>query len=509
MGVFTRGSMLWIRFRDADGRWRNASTGYNVGDEELARSTLDEVLDRVRKANAGDVVSTAPITVRAFAKTWIDERAKLDLDWKNDRGRLNHHVLPVIGDMPIAEVRTRHVLDLFRKIRTSTERPVAQRTIYNIYSVVSALFRDAKLADLIVQTPCVLDERQLGPLVDKDPEWRAGAVFAREEVQSLIADPRIPPDRQLVYALEFLAGVRHGEAAGLRWRHYDPTLEPLGKLLVARSYNTRKNREKGTKTDAVRHVPVHPVLAAMLAEWKLHGWAEMIGRAPMPDDLIAPLPPDVADRRRSRTGEAFRGHDWSGKRWREDDLPALGLRHRRGHDARATFITLALEDGADPHVLEARVTHTKKSRSAFDGYNRGRQWAIVCAEVAKLRIVRKMIDVIALPRAVGAEGESAQLVTGAVTTSLSTGDVEEKEWRRRESNASRAPLQLVPRAQSRQVAATDHAPSSTEDRGDVTTSLRSTEVIDRELGAALDAWRTDRDPDALRRELLRVLAELG
>jgi len=37
---------------------------------------------------------------------------------------------------------------------------------------------------------------------------------------------------------------------------------------------------------------------------------------------------------------------------------------------RATFITLAIEeDGADPEILETRVTHTRKSRSASDGYN--------------------------------------------------------------------------------------------------------------------------------------------
>jgi hypothetical protein len=65
-------------------------------------------------------------------------------------------------------------------LRTDRERNLAQRTIYNIYTVASALFRDAKLADLIEQSPCILDERQLGPLVDKDPEWRNAAVFARD-----------------------------------------------------------------------------------------------------------------------------------------------------------------------------------------------------------------------------------------------------------------------------------------------------------------------------------------
>jgi hypothetical protein len=114
----------------------------------------------------------------------------------------------------------------------------------------------------------------------------------------------------------------------------------------------------------------------------------MMGRAPTPDDLIVPLPPDAAERRRSRSGEPFRGHDYSGKRWRDEDLLALGWRHRRHYDMRATFITLAIEDGADPEILETRVTHTRKSRSAFDGYNRGLHWERTCAELSKLRIAR-------------------------------------------------------------------------------------------------------------------------
>lgn len=163
-------------------------------------------------------------------------------------------------------------------------------------------------------------------------------------------------------------------------------------MLVAKSYNTRKAREKGTKTDVVKHVPVHGTLAAVLADWKLRGWPEMMGRAPEPDDLIVPLPPADAAKRRRRSGEPFRGTDYSYKRWSRDDLPALGMRHRRHYDMRATFITLALEDGADAGVLEHRVTHTKKRRSAFDGYDRGVRWAKTGAEVAKLRISRRHPD---------------------------------------------------------------------------------------------------------------------
>lgn len=90
-------------------------------------------------------------------------------------------------------------------------------------------------------------------------------MFTREEAETLIADPRIPPDRQLVYAFGVLAGMRPGEAAALRWRRWDPSVGPPGELLVAASYNTRKHRVKSTKTDVVRHVPVHRTLAATLA----------------------------------------------------------------------------------------------------------------------------------------------------------------------------------------------------------------------------------------------------
>jgi hypothetical protein len=55
---------------------------------------------------------------------------------------------------------------------------------------------------------------------------------------------------------------------------------------------------------------------------------------------------------------------------------------------RATFITLAIDDGADPDIIETRVTHTRKARSAFDGYNRGLHWERTCTEVSKLRITR-------------------------------------------------------------------------------------------------------------------------
>jgi len=118
-----------------------------------------------------------------------------------------------------------------------------------------------------------------------------------------------PRDRQLLYGLEGLAALRHGEAAGLRFRHWDAEVTPLGALLVATSYN--KGR---TKTKRVRRMPVHAVLAAMLAEWKSSGWQQMMGREPTPDDLVVPMAPMHAARRRAHApSEGMRNKTYSSK----------------------------------------------------------------------------------------------------------------------------------------------------------------------------------------------------
>lgn len=383
--IYARRKRLWCRVKDGQ-HWLSRKTPYNVGEEAKAQRYAEAAQRRIDERGS----PTGPMTVRRYAGEWIPKRRDADLDWKNDRGRLENHILPVLGHLLVRDVRAPHIADLVHKLRFTTK--LSQRTVYNVYSVVSALFRDAAIEGAIEQTPCILTKRQLGPLVDSDPEWRAGSLFTRDEAETLISDQRIPADRQIVYGFGLLAGMRPGESAAVRWRNYDPDREPLGRLLVAYSYNTRKGRAKGTKTDAVRSVPVHPTLAAMLAEWKLSGWAAMMGRVPEPDDLIVPLPPAAAERRRSRTGEAFRGHDYSGRRWRDEDLPALGWRYREPYATKSTFITLAIEDGANPDVIRDRVTHSKARRSAFDGYDRGPHWIETCREVAKLKIARRVVE---------------------------------------------------------------------------------------------------------------------
>ena len=170
--------------------------------------------------------------------------------------------------------------------------------------------------------------------------------------------------------LEGIAGLRHGEAAGLRWTDYDSTLKPLGRLSVWNSYATGR-----TKTKRARYMPVHPTLGAMLAEWRLNGWVAMMGRVPKPEDLIVPMPwrgPRV------ELGKTRLKNGLGSKRLCTD-LVTLGLRHRRGHDLRRTMISLTRTDGARKDLLEL-CTHTPRKLSTIDVYTEF-PWESLCAEV--------------------------------------------------------------------------------------------------------------------------------
>lgn len=236
------------------------------------------------------------------------------------------------------------------------------------------------------ETPCILTEHQLGPKTERNPEWRKTAVFTRAELEALVSDERVPMDRPVFYGLLGIAVLRHGEASGLRWRNVERDVEPLGRLLIATSYDLGR-----TKTHAARPVPIHPVLASLLAVWKLSGWEAQMGRKPEPDDLVAPLP-------KSAKGDAGRMRQpQPSLKCLHKDLALLGYRARRIHDLRRTMISLARSDGAIKDILRRATSPT----DVVEGYT-SFEWEVVCREVMKLQLsLRRSSEVIALATAVG------------------------------------------------------------------------------------------------------------
>lgn len=370
MGLYRRkdSDFWWLGLKDSQGKWVYRSTG------QRDRRNAERVEADVREALATKHrIASAPQTVEAWAATW-DERRKT-FNKRLELASLRNHLFgvriegAVFGAMKLGAVRPRHIQHLVEHLR-SEEKGLAARTVLNVYGSLRLMFKAAVAAELIDATPCVLDDGALPVVADADAEWRDTAEFTRDEVELLISSELIPQAHRVWWALGFLTGMRAGEVAALRWSRFEPHFAQLGRLVVNRSFTRQNKVEKGTKTDRPRQVPVHPVLAAILGEWKA-GWAEYQKRSPKPDDLVLP----------NRNGDYLT--DSATTKWRKNDFAALGLRSRRFHDARSTFITLGTLDGGEEVWLE-RVTHNAKGNQ-FNQYRRT-HWPALCRAVLCLDV---------------------------------------------------------------------------------------------------------------------------
>ncbi len=345
--VYTRKKSLWIAYQDAHGERVFKSSGYKVGQETQARALLEELERRVSETMAPPVITgaraslavgepvrrtAAGVTVQEYAEHWIDGRRNRIESVGDEHGRLKNHVYPRIGHLLMCDVRPRHIRDFILDLSTANVRlrgtgkregatKIAPRTVRHVFATIHRMFKSAVIDEEIETNPVIVEKGILPKNVDKHPSWRATAVFERPELVTLISDRRLPDVRRMLNALKGLAALRHGEAAGALWSDYHRACTPLGKLVIARSYEKER-----TKTQISREVPIHPVLAGLLAHWHDHGWFAAFGRKPQPDDFIVP----------GINGDVWQAHDADD--YFKDDLTTLGLRHRRGHDLRRSHL---------------------------------------------------------------------------------------------------------------------------------------------------------------------------
>lgn len=394
-----RGTRVWYMtyWDPVAGKWVQKSTGERT--EAAAKKVLKAMEDLQRRRAEAKGIDPGPLgepvlrrgrrpkklLVAEAAKRWLEERANAGRsNFTTEAGHVENHLLPDLGDHPLDELRPRHIRAWIKSLESrpplpgkgptaghepQDERVLAPRTVRRVYGTVHKMFEDFVADELIPRSPCRIKREDLPPDIDRDQEWRDQAVFTVEEVEMLLSDDRIPEQRRVYYALSFLAGLRHGEVAGLRMRHIDTTTQPLQKLLIAFSYGGR------TKTKATRTVPVHPVLAAVLAEWKLSGFRRWTGRQWNAEDFVVPGP--VARSRAPERGDAavMLTRHTAYKRFVNTDLPTLGLRHRRvGRSSPSRGPT-----GPEPRSSGTSPTRPPAPCSTCTPRSRGRRSARRCS----------------------------------------------------------------------------------------------------------------------------------
>ena len=171
------------RYRDAAGKEHSRHFGRKVD----AQRWLDGVTASVVR---GDYIDpkAGRVTVREYAGAWQSAQVVRETTAANVSSVLSRHVLPILGDRPLAQVRHSEVQGMVRALSDT----LAPGSVAQVFKVTKRMFAAAVLDRTIASSPCVgvklpTDHRpdvtpptvvQVGALVDATEErYRAAVVL--------------------------------------------------------------------------------------------------------------------------------------------------------------------------------------------------------------------------------------------------------------------------------------------------------------------------------------------
>lgn len=252
--------------RRSDGRWRaryrdeqHLEHARHFARRVDAQHWLDSITASVVRGDYVDPKAGA-VTLADHAGRWQASHVSRDNTARIADNALRVHVLPVLGDRPLATLRRSDVQGLIRALSDH----LAPRTLRNVYDTLNRVLTSAVDDRLIARSPCT---RIVLPSV---PDSEVEAPTA-DQVHALVAavEPRY---RGLVVLLAG-SGLRIGEALGLRVSDVD---------FLRRTVRVERQRLQDgslgpTKTaKSTRTVPLGTVvvdeLAAHRAEYRAGEW---------------------------------------------------------------------------------------------------------------------------------------------------------------------------------------------------------------------------------------------
>lgn len=243
------------------------------------------------------------------------------------------HVLPELGTRRLSTIKP---LDLEKWLNGLTKvngsGPLGISGKRQVRSIVKRAFEKAMENDLIVRSPAV------GLKLPKAPT-RKVKVLPAEDVEAL--SHAMPPKYQALALVLGYGGLRYGEMAALRRRHFDPL---HGRLLIEAGITEVGGHivEGDTKTGEPREVPLPASVAAALNE-HLDAWVDG-----SPDAVIFTSP----------RGEWLRYSNFMSKVWRPAVRAARLDADVTPHVLRHTCASLHIQAGASILAVSKWLGHS-------------------------------------------------------------------------------------------------------------------------------------------------------
>jgi integrase len=359
--------------RSSDNRWVGSAYVYTATGQRKRRpvygASFDEVrqkLDKIKGDSAnGVLVPDRSTSLRDYLEYWLREIAshKRATTLRGYESAVRLHIVPALGTKRLDKLTgadVRHLIAVCRlkclccangydKNREEAKRccsagrccgrTPSRRQIQYIHAVLRNALSNAEREELIT--------RNVAKLVQiPTPRYKVGKGLPVNDVKRLLSvarGTRFYP----VYVLAATLGLRRGELLGLRWSDVDFAKNTLQVAQTVQRVSGRLIIDE-TKTDASHAViPLPKITRAVLLEHREHQTTvrEDAGQLWTEHDLVfttnigTPIEP-----------RALNTH-WEGIRMRAG-LPGVRL-----HDLRHTVVSLLLELGTPPHVVQAIARH--------------------------------------------------------------------------------------------------------------------------------------------------------
>ena len=295
------------------------------------------------------------LTFGAYAERWLKDRAadpQIAVQTvTNERRRIAnanlHFENMIIGEITRADIKAFQTAimtaDDEGHAPTVSGRPLTGTTARSIRTTLKAVFQEAVRDELISRNPC--DDLK-APSIDTKEKVPLTAAKAAE-FRALL-DAATPRPTLVAFRLMLFAGLRRGEACGLKWSDFDPE---KGEITVRRSLCTETLKFKEPKTSAgYRTIPLDPDTVSFLKRFREQQVGKLLSKGQGINDSCVCAKAGTAYMHPENLGRSLRAF-----------CKANGFEGVTPHILRHTYCTLLFASGADLKTVQTLMGHDDPS----------------------------------------------------------------------------------------------------------------------------------------------------
>ena len=311
---------------------------------QLSRQCAKEKLEKLPKLVGNkNALPQSKIALGTYLLTWLEEEHKHQIahsTWKRYRALATHHIVPVIGQIPLRKIVPSDIQLVLTAMREGGQSPRSQQQARALLSVALG---EAENNEYIPSNPV----KKVRIPVNKTREIEPLTV---DEVKRLLETYKgTYMSARLHIAL--LCGLRQGEALGLRWQDVDLINGVLevrnqiqmidGKLQLTGLKTERSRRSLVLTSGSIESLKSHKEIVTQMSSVCGIDWQE--------NDLVFPS----LDGAPKQSTLDF--NDW------KRALRLCGIKTRRLHDARHTAATLMYGQGVGIEVISRALGHSSSA----------------------------------------------------------------------------------------------------------------------------------------------------